>query len=68
MVEAMKKRMNNRMWVSILVLLGLMFSAGCQRVQDPWTTNGKAWKEQHFRTDAPIKELRERLMTTQIDR
>jgi len=45
-----------------------MLTAGCQPVHEPWTNNGKAWKQEHFRTDAPNKELRERLMTTQTDR
>jgi len=60
--------MNKRLWVGLLVLVGVMFTAGCQRIHEPWTNNGKAWKQEHFRTDAPNKELRERLMTTQIDR
>lgn len=64
----MQRRRNSGLLIgaSLLVVVGM--GSGCQPVHEPWTNNGKAWKEEHFKTNAPNSELRERLITTQIDR
>lgn len=48
--------------------LGLVFLAGCQRVEEPWVNNKPQWKQERFKTNLPDAQLRHRLEYSQVDR
>jgi len=60
--------MRGRVIVGALIAAGAIMASGCQHIHEPWTNNGKNWKEQRFQTQSPDSELKQRLQTVQTDR
>ena len=50
------------------VAVTLMVLTGCSRIEEPWVANENQLQQERARPDEQQKQLRDRLMSSQIDR
>jgi len=50
---------------TVVLMLGI---AGCERIEEPWVSSDEDLKQQRIRTTLQAEHLRDRLITTQVDR
>lgn len=60
--------LHKRHIVLCLVTIALIASAACSRIEEPWISSDDQFHQERTRTDDQQKQLRHRLITSQIDR
>ncbi len=54
--------------IRVLALAGLLALVGCAKVHEPWVTDENQLAGERARASSELKDLRDRLASSQIDR